>query len=293
VLPIPTMSEVPPELHSTICPNCGYALTGLSLSDNCPECGRAQSTTEVVLYGWARGNLENISNAKRSRLWWVIILSSLYFIANAFAVFYTWYFKLWILLWLFVIVFALSRRADRQHPGSIQVRLYPHGCVQLNGGKGPSPIREFIRAYGWILALLGTVVLAVWAANRPSVEGKILYAIVTVGAAAYSVSMVGSANRFRQVCRGLPNNAMVDAELAYSQITPWSKITQVSMQRIKDVRFRLQLNAYRYRVFSDVGWIVDAEIELAGSKSELLRDLISYWRARGSKQNIAASAQPD
>src|SRR5690349_17674617 len=72
------MSDIQPSpiwLTLEVCPNCGYSLRGSPSVGVCPECGRSYDPSEVILYGWARGQHENIANAKPSRVLWLIGVS--------------------------------------------------------------------------------------------------------------------------------------------------------------------------------------------------------------------------
>ena len=279
--PVPTMSEVPAELLSKFCPNCGYSLEGLPSTQDCPECGRALSKSEIVLYGWPRGYFENIFNAKSSRLWWVILFGNFYVISNAAFAFRVWIFQIAALISLAIVLYALFRRSSPQHPGTIQIRLYPHGCVQLNDLNGPSALIDIARGYGWIGGFLVIGMVVIWAWRHHDVGTIIGCAIGMIPVAIFTTFLSFSAYRHRQARRFLAENAIADSDLAYSSLTKWADVGEFSLVRIKEGRYRLRLqHKYKYRVFA-MATVADAELELNTTNADLLRDLIYVWRGSG------------
>jgi hypothetical protein len=141
-MPIASTTAVPLELANTLCPNCGYALEGLASSGKCPECGRVQNPSEVVLYGWTRGQFENTGNSKPSRFLWAVVFAYGWILNLG-----SWGFRTIALagaIAMILSVLTLIRRKDSRHPGLIQVRLTPQGCVQLNDTSALSPFRELV-----------------------------------------------------------------------------------------------------------------------------------------------------
>ncbi len=152
---------IPSDLLTKVCPNCAYSLDGLPDTGTCPECGRPYDQSEVILYGWARGRHENISNAKRSRIVWLLILPFLYEFPQI--IFNPVKTLTFIVLGVSLpVAYLLFRRQSSDHPGLIQVRLNNRQCVQYNDLTGPSVIRELLWSHGWLLPLLTMIALLVY-----------------------------------------------------------------------------------------------------------------------------------
>src|SRR5580765_3485769 len=70
------MTSIPACLALTICPNCGYSLEGLASEGACPECGRTYAPGEIVLYGYGRGQHENVRTTRPRRVVWIWFCSA-------------------------------------------------------------------------------------------------------------------------------------------------------------------------------------------------------------------------
>lgn len=145
---------IPECLSARNCPNCGYCLEGLAKAGTCPECGRVYDSSVIVLYGTARGRHENLANTKPSRLLWLFFLSLLswgWFLPQ---MMFGWRHYLWALpLLLLPPAYLFFRRHGSDQPGLIQVRLDPHGCVQIDDLAPSSPV-IWVRAHVWLLMVI-------------------------------------------------------------------------------------------------------------------------------------------
>ncbi len=149
-----TVAAAAPPFPKDVCANCGYSLLGLPNECICPECGKTIDQSEIVLYGNACGKHETAMNARASRLPWVIlssvVVSVLYlwtYVISSF--FHNTKGLLAMGLVLLPPLYLLLRRRQIEHPGLVQIRIGPHGCVQLDDLSGPSIIRDnFLRMAG-------------------------------------------------------------------------------------------------------------------------------------------------
>jgi hypothetical protein len=115
-----------------VCPICGYSLRGSPGEGTCPECGNRYDSSQLILYGWARGRAANPGNS-RGRWFLFSILPGfwiLYWISHPQ---FFWGLKvIFGMCWLGPIVFSLLRRQSLDHPGAIQVRMNRKGFSQID-----------------------------------------------------------------------------------------------------------------------------------------------------------------
>jgi hypothetical protein len=120
-------------LRLSICPACGYSLTGLANEGVCPECGRAYDQRMVVLYGWGRGTHATATSAPP---WVAVGLLALQSVGVLNVVLSPGSSSGeragWLVVWLGLIAWILwQRRRTPDLPGLVQVHLSDAGCVQL------------------------------------------------------------------------------------------------------------------------------------------------------------------
>lgn len=117
------------------CGQCGYSLRGLPETGRCPECGTEYLPGQMLLFGWACGNLANVANSSAMTALWLLSPLSLYAV-------------LWlqlsgipelrlilmlppVLLLLPLAVLAYRLRGHGSAP--VQLRLSPAGFAQRDG----------------------------------------------------------------------------------------------------------------------------------------------------------------
>ena len=159
---IPAMTSaaaIPDCLATTVCPNCGYSLAGLARSGVCPECAREYDQSQIILYGWGRGQHESVATAKKSRLVWVLVASTFWLFAQFFFSAQFWLFGahgvrnglILVAIIAAATAFAMFRRSETGHPGQIQIRLSDGGAVQYDNLCGPGELTILLprRAIGF------------------------------------------------------------------------------------------------------------------------------------------------
>lgn len=128
-------------LRLTLCPGCGYSLTGLGDEGVCPECGRPFDQRTVVLFGWGRGTHATALTATPGVAAALLAFQSFGMLhscinpasppglrAGMFA------------LWLGLIGWAVWQRRSRPElPGRVQVRLSDAGCQQIDNPDKDAP----------------------------------------------------------------------------------------------------------------------------------------------------------
>src|SRR5690348_6756301 len=146
-------AEIPACLATTVCPNCGYSLSGLGDTGICPECARQFDQSQVILYGWGRGQHESVATAKKSRMGWVIFLSMLWVVFQ-FNVFLfnphgTKYILITVGALAAITAYSIFRRSDTTHPGQVQIRLSDSGAVQYDNLQGPGELERLLVTQGY------------------------------------------------------------------------------------------------------------------------------------------------
>lgn len=276
--------EIPQLLWTTVCPNCGYSLEGLARQCVCPECGRACDQSQVILHGWGRGGHESLGSAKPSRLGFVLLPLTLFFVLPAvLSRFRTTRGLLILFLPQFLVIllrqlyFAIRRR-NTDHPGLVQSRLGDWGCVQYDDLAGPSPLRDFFRAYIWLVPTAATIGLAValW-------EGWIAW-LQFICYFPFAVILAplacASSYRFQRARRKLRDGAIADLNEALCRPTPWTNVSHFQLENASKTTYRLRVHAdFRFFTFRPNN-PVDAEITCTSEQAEQLKGLIEQWIAR-------------
>jgi len=282
--------QIPAGLVTRICPNCGYSLEGLadgsgaaasagiSKETICPECGRVFDPRELVLYGWGRGSHATTGNVRRLRVgWWL---------AGGCAPLAWWFWMPLIKLawwpvilaaWGGLIVYFIFRRSASRHPGLIQIRADPHGCVQYDDLGGPSMLGDLVRLHGWLLPPLLIPLLLIAGPGR---LGMSRVGLFWTGLAISVVAMASTwplCRHFQKRMAKLPAGAIVDANAAYRMAMPWKKVEEIKLNTAGPQNYRLQIvtgvKPARY-------WVVDAEIRCSAEQAQELRELLEGWRQK-------------
>ena len=266
--------QVPSSLAVSVCPNCAYSLAGLAAEGICPECGRAYDQTEVVLYGWAHGSFEDLSNAKPSRMIWVVLCSLFYIILQMGMTFslpplYV------IIAWVFLpAVYLLFLRRNIGHPGLVQVRLNQRGCVQYDDLAGTPVLSEIVRSHGWLIGLAAAMaVLVAWHFGWVGAFGFWFWFSVALGVAGFSWN---PCRQFREAIRGIRDGSIADANAAFRKPTPWEKTVDITLRRAMKGNFLLKIVGSA-NLFDNI--VVDAEIQRTEPQAAALDELMKHWMA--------------
>jgi hypothetical protein len=275
---------VPRCLHTDVCPNCGYSLAGLGETGVCPECGRPYDQSQIILYGWARGQHENLSTARKSRLVWLFFGSIAWAAFQGFTLISTrtytnWFFILFAVVVLMNVLMIL-RRKNVDHPGLIQVRLNANECVQYDSLVGRGMMWEFISGHIWLVAAVIAVALLV-GFNRGLIDA-IQFWIWFPLSTCLAIALSFHCRRLRKRISRIPDNAIADSNSAYRAPTPWEKVTGCTLDPAGDDTRRLRIC---HRNWISGSFPVDAEIRCTPEQAEHLRQWLADRLAahRGSK----------
>jgi hypothetical protein len=271
--------SIPSCLGAKVCPNCAYSFEGLAEGGVCPECGRSRELGEIVLYGWGRGQLENVATTKRSRILWVGFLSVLWILFQSFQYFF--YQRRWLLLWWLPVVvtwvWAYFSRRETRHPGQVQVRLSEAGCVQYPNTPGRNILGQMLSAFGWILPVV--IAIGVTVGFAEGTIGGVWFWISVPVLVGISIPWWGNNRRFRREFGKLREGSLVDAHEVYQKGTPWWKFNEATMKPATEGNYRLQMSATKFVT----SYPVDAEVMCTEEQAEIVRAYIRTRMARGKR----------
>ncbi len=276
---------IPQCLWTTVCPNCGYPLTGLPDEGMCPECGAAYDQSEVILYGWGRGQHENVATAKRSRMIWLLIVPLAWILIQLWPMsqmprsYFPGEFPIIASVALFALVRGLFQRRATQHPGAVQIRLNHLGCVQYDNLAGPSLAQRLWASHSW-LAMTAVAVGLIILRARADI-GVFPFCFLLVATLLFIPIRWKAGRRYYQAARLIPDHAIADANAALVERVPWKNIADYQLDRLRRGGHRLRINAKleSFALADRSKYPVDAEINCDAEQIEQLRTLISQWMA--------------
>lgn len=267
-------ATIPPSLVSDVCPNCGYSLVGLPAEGKCPECGGVYDSSQVILYGWGRGQFENLANAKRSRIArasvvWVGLLAGVAIGLQSNRPSSDPFVAALGVTVLSSVTYMLVKRRHSAHPGLVQIRLCDQGCVQYNDLAGPSAVGYLFVTHYCVAAILVTGVFATipWPTNLSSVGFLVCFSVL-FAAALFEWRI--------QRRRLLVWRRMWEAELngALRWRWPWSQIGNFKLNVVSPAACRLQI-MIKTRILTK--YVIDAELRCTGEQAKELRSLLIGW----------------
>ena len=279
--------EIPECLRAAVCPNCGYALEGLPRAGTCPECGRPYGNSQVVLHGFARGKHESPQNAKRSRLVWVILCSTGWFLIQFPQVFMSGLRSNVVVLAIAPLALAplilmLLRRGATQHPGPAQLRLSEQGCLQIDDLVGPSELQKKVDANRWMaLPLVSLVIAIMYAEHKVDRMAFWFWFSIPLIAAAFQWLY---ARELRGGAQPIPDGAIADAAAIHLAPTPWSHVTGFTVVPVSGGAHRVTVYASRPQVARSHSTPIDAEISCSPEVANELRGVLGQW-VRRARQN--------
>jgi hypothetical protein len=286
---MPETLDIPACLFPTACPNCGYSREGLPVDALCPECGRAYHPSEVILYGYARGRHENLANAKRSRIAWVILGPLAIFWLNGlqFMISTGWRSLIYRPGFLVIVacvflpqIYFISRRFSGDHPGLIQVRLGNKGCAQFDTLSPPSELRKFYLSYCWLLLPILAIALFIEQKRMPfhSVQFWIFAAILSL----IGVRSWIYCRRIRSALRKIPEGALTDACAAFYRSTRWNRTQKIQLLPVDGDHYLLRIRAGNW---VHRRYVVDSQIQCTDEQADEIRRLIAHWRGETQPAN--------
>jgi len=130
-----------------LCGDCGYRLDGLPPAGQCPECGGAYRSDQVVLFGWAGGTMAHAANSRRGRMTAFGFVKALAITGavilvqpRARGVF----FGVWVVVAMLAGWSAYHfRRLRAAGTPPVQLRLGPRGVVQRDGAGPPDSVEPW------------------------------------------------------------------------------------------------------------------------------------------------------
>jgi hypothetical protein len=166
---------------------------------------------------------------------------------------------------LFIIA-AILHRKKGDHPGLIQIRLDPHGCVQHDMAGGPTWFAEILPSYAWLLTFAAAGFL-IWAYHNAWIDRVFFWIWFPLSAPA-CVFLWFYGRRFRAALKQVGDNAIADRNTAVYRPTPWHKIRDFMLGQQRENVYRLRMDKH-FLIFTE--YPIDAEIRCTPEQAADLR----------------------
>jgi hypothetical protein len=284
-------TPIPQTLWTDVCPTCGYSINGLPTEGICPECGGKYDQSEIVLHGFGRGKHENVRTAKPGRIAWVVVCSIVGLVFSSLQLL----FYRWGLLFLggfaaLGIVIGILGRRSTDHPGQVQVRLNPKGCVQYDDLSAPSVFHEYACMYGWFGLLV--VAAALSFLYRSFFDGPWNYGFALVSLLGAEIFLLFVRRKFVRAVARVRERAATSFNEAWNEPTPWRQVDYFDFNAIRPNSRRLSIHRGHVSFWSlrPNGDAVDIEFECNAERAKQLHDLLDVWMWKAKQERETADA---
>jgi len=153
----------------------------------------------------------------------------------------------------------------------VQIRLNERGCVQYDDLAGPSPIRDFFRAHGWLM-MLAAMVPVYYSGRRQWIDPITFYIWLPLMAVS-SFALWKATREFRGSMKEVREGAVADWNAIYRKPLAWEKVKSHSLEPAKSGMYRLTITRHGTFSYEDV----DTELSLNAEQANALEELLANW----------------